>query len=88
VKRARPLSASQSSFQRSSCAIPSQRPIPTWAKPTACRSFARRNTRHGRQMLMLKYGVFSTMMYFKLKRCRPSILKTTAIMLRKRKPVR
>src|SRR5207302_8188003 len=40
-----------------------------------------------RQMLMLKYGVFSTMMYLMLRRCRMSILATTAHMLRKRKPV-
>ena len=40
-----------------------------------------------RQMLMLKYGVFSTMMYLMLRRCRISILATTAHMLRKRKPV-
>ena len=40
-----------------------------------------------RQMLMLKYGVFSTMMYLMLKRWRRSIFPTTAVMLRKRKPV-
>src|SRR5207253_3502691 len=40
-----------------------------------------------RQMLMLKYGVFSTMMYLMLRRCRISILATTAHMLRKRNPV-
>src|ERR671930_289641 len=39
------------------------------------------------QILMLKYGVFSTMMYLRFRRWRPSILNTTAIMLRKRKPV-
>jgi hypothetical protein len=39
-------------------------------------------------MLMLKYGVLSTITYFKLKRWRPSIFTTVAQMLTTRKPVR
>src|SRR5262245_5368467 len=45
-------------------------------------------TRCRAQMLMLKYGVLSTITYFKLKRCRPSIFTTVAHMFTTRKPVR
>jgi len=54
-------------------------------KPAAWRSFEKSHTQ--RQMLMLKYGVFSTITYFMLRRWRPSIFTTVAQMLTTRKPV-
>src|SRR5262249_21391232 len=62
---AAPLTARYSSFHMSSWKMPSQRPTPTLPNPTACSALAKKNTdhAHGAQMLMLKYGVFSTMMY-------------------------
>jgi hypothetical protein len=77
-----------SSVHMSPRATPIQSPMPTCAKPTAWRTLAKRNTAPRHQMLMLKYGVFSTMMYLRFSRWRPSIFSTTAAMFKKRKPVR